>query len=107
MVSPIGAHADHHGTIPIGAGCWVPEHESVMAPKKPRLGPERRGALGILADAPRGLTEALMLAHGITAETIESLVRDGLATSQPESTRAGGRTNRVKITDTGLQALES
>jgi hypothetical protein len=48
-----------------------------------------------------------MLAHGITAETIESLVRDGLATAQAETTRAGGRTKRVKITDAGLQALES
>jgi hypothetical protein len=80
-----------------------------MAPRQPRLGPERRGALGILADAPHGLTEGFMLAHGIAAATIASLVRDGLATTRREPTKAGGRTievTRVKITDAGLRALE-
>jgi hypothetical protein len=80
-----------------------------MTLRKPRLGPERRGALGILADAPRGLTEGFMLAYGFTPETIASLVRDGLATMRPETMKAGGRTIeviRVKITDAGLQALE-
>jgi hypothetical protein len=80
-----------------------------MMLRKPRLGPERRGALGILADAPRGLTEGFMLAQGFTPQTIASLVRDGLATMRPESMKEGGRTIeviRVKITDAGLQALE-
>jgi len=78
-------------------------------PRKPRLGPERRGALGILADAPRGLTQGVMLAHGFTPDTIASLVRDGLAATRREPMRAGGRTIevvRVKITDAGLRALE-
>jgi len=60
----------------------------------------------ILADAPRGLTEGFMLAHGFTPETIASLVRDGLATTRREPMRAGGRTIeviRVKITDAGLR----
>ena len=81
----------------------------MMTSRKPRLGPERRGALGILADAPHGLTEGLMLIYGIATETIASLVRDGLATAQPETMKAGGMTievNRVKITDTGLRAIE-
>jgi hypothetical protein len=81
----------------------------VMTLRKPRLGPERRGALGILADAPRGLTEGFMLAYGFTPETIASLARDGLATMRPETMKAAGRTIeviRVKITDGGLQALE-
>jgi len=75
----------------------------------PRLGLERRGALGILADAPHGLTEGLMLAHGLTVETIASLVRDGLATTRPETMKAGGmkiEVTRVKITDAGLRAIE-
>jgi hypothetical protein len=80
-----------------------------MTLRKPRLGPERRGALGILADAPRGLTEGLMLVHGVTAETIASLVRDGLATARREPMKAAGLTievTRVKITDAGQQAIE-
>ena len=81
----------------------------VMRPRKPRLGPERRGALGILADAPHGLTEGMLLAHEIAADTIASLVRDGFATAQTERVHAGGQTinvKRVKITDAGLRALE-
>jgi len=67
----------------------------MMAPRKPRLGPERRGALGILADAPHGLTESVMLAHGFTSEILASLVRDGLATARPETVKAGGRAIEV------------
>jgi hypothetical protein len=80
-----------------------------MTPRKPRLGPERRGALGILADAPHGLTEGMLLVHGIATDTIASLVRDDLATARPETQKAGGLTikvTRVKITDAGLRALE-
>jgi hypothetical protein len=81
----------------------------MRAPRIPRLGPERRGALGILADAPHGLTDGLMLAHGVTAKTIASLVRDGLATTRPETMKVGSTTievTRVKITDAGLRAIE-
>ena len=80
-----------------------------MTLRKPRLGPERRGALGILDDAPRGLTESILLAHRVAAEVIASLVRDGLAARRPENTREGVRTVeviRVKITDAGRRALE-
>ena len=80
-----------------------------MTPRKPRLGPERRGALGILADAPHGLTEGLLLTHGIATDTIASLVRDGLATARPETMKAGGqaiKVKRVKITDAGQRALD-
>jgi len=64
-------------------------HMISMAPRKPRLGPERRSALGILVDAPHGLTEALLAAHGVTTELLASLVRDGLATVRRESVNAG------------------
>ena len=77
--------------------------------RKRRLGPEWRDALRILANAPHGLTESILLAHGLTAETITSLVRDDLATMQPETMREGGRTIevvRVKITEAGSRAIE-
>jgi hypothetical protein len=80
-----------------------------MIARKPRLGPERRGALGILADAPDGLSEGLVLAHGITRETIESLVRDGLATVRGEFMTTDGRRvpiTRVKITAAGRRMIE-
>jgi hypothetical protein len=75
-----------------------------VTPQKPRLGPERRSALGILADAPHGLTEAMLMAHGVA-----SLVRDGLATVQRESVKAGGgrvEVLRIWITDAGRKAIE-
>jgi len=78
-------------------------------PRKPRLGPERCSALGILADAPRGLTEDLLLARGFTREVLASLVRDGLATTRTEITRGGGReveAVRMRITDAGRRAIE-
>jgi hypothetical protein len=76
-----------------------------VTPRKPRLGPERRSALGILADAPHGLTEA----HGFTTELLASLVRDGLAIVQRQSMKAGGgdvEVTRVRITDAGRRAIE-
>jgi hypothetical protein len=84
-------------------------HMISMAPRKPRLSPERRSALGILADAPHGLTEALLAAHGVTTELLASLVRDGLASVQRQSMKAGGgdvEVTRVKITDAGRRAIE-
>ena len=80
-----------------------------VTPQKPRLGPERRSALGILADAPHRLTEAILLAHGFTTELLASLVRDGLASVQRQSMKAGGgdvEVTRVKITDAGRRAIE-
>ena len=40
---------------------WRPNPDAMaMTLRKPRLGPERRGALGILADAPRGLISLVL-----------------------------------------------
>jgi hypothetical protein len=39
---------------------------------------EQRRALRLLAAAPNGATEAIMLAHGFTNEMLDTLVRDGL-----------------------------
>jgi hypothetical protein len=69
-----------------------------------------RRALKVLVKAgPRGVTEALMLAHGFTADMLAGLVLVGLATTQPETIQAGGRTIEVgfmRITDAGQRALE-
>jgi hypothetical protein len=80
-----------------------------LTPRKPPLGPERRSVLGLLADAPLGLTEAMLMAHGFTIELLASLVRDGLATVRRESVNAGGRrveVTRIRITDAGRKAIE-
>jgi hypothetical protein len=52
---------------------------------------------------------SILLANGLTAETITSLVRDDLATMQLETMREGRRTIevvRVKITEAGSRAIE-
>jgi hypothetical protein len=49
-----------------------------------------------------------MLAHGFKAELLAALVRDGLATTQPGTIRAGKRQVKVvwvMITDAGRGAL--
>ncbi len=70
--------------------------------------PDRRRALELLASCRDGRTEAMMLAHGFTVEQIVELVRAGLATAQPERTRAGGHeieVTRVHITDASQRML--
>ena len=52
---------------------------------------DRRRALRLLADAPEGVTEALMLAHGFRVELLVDLCLAGLATAKPEHIRAGRR----------------
>jgi hypothetical protein len=58
-----------------------------MAP----LNSERQRALRLLEKAPNGCTEALMLAHGFTSETLDRMVAEGVATTQRHRTRAGRR----------------
>jgi hypothetical protein len=71
------------------------------------IGLERRQALEMLADEPGGCNEEELSAyHGF--ETLAGLVRDGLATAQLETMRAGGQTievARARITDKGWKAL--
>ena len=69
---------------------------------------ERHRALRLLAGAPLGATEAIMLAHGFTNAMLDALVRDGLATADRRAMRAGRRRIEVTwlaITDAGRQAL--
>ena len=44
---------------------------------------DRRRALRLLAGAPEGVTEALMLAHGFRVELLVDLCIAGLATAKP------------------------
>jgi len=69
---------------------------------------QQRRALRLLADAPEGMTEALMMAHGFNSELLVDLCIAGLAIAKVERMIAGGRTVevvRLKITETGRQAL--
>ena len=56
--------------------------------------PERRRALELLAASPDGCSEAIMLAHGFTADFLVDLIRTGMATTRTERggwTRDGSR----------------
>jgi hypothetical protein len=52
-----------------------------MSPRKRGLRADQRRALRVLAGSPHGCTEAIMLAHGFTVETLGRLVLDGHATA--------------------------
>jgi capsid protein len=68
----------------------------------------RRRALELIAWSPDGMTEAMLLAHGLTVETMVDLIRAGLATAKAECVMAGGRTvevTRVRITEAGRRVL--
>jgi len=65
---------------------------------------DRRRTLRLLAGAPEGCTEAVMLAHGFTVPLLVDLCIAGLAIATPERMVAGGRTAeivRMKITEAG------
>ena len=69
-----------------------------------------RRALEVLAKAgPRGVTEALMLAHGFAADLLADLEIAGFAVVATETVRTGGPTTKVerfRITDAGRGTLE-
>jgi hypothetical protein len=65
-------------------------------------------ALRLLAAAPNGATEAIMLAHGFTISLLDDLVLRGVATAEKRAMRAGRRPIKVTwltITNAGRQAL--
>ena len=53
--------------------------------RKGGRGVEQNRALRMLVGSSHDCTEAIMLAHGFTVETLGSLVLDGLATATPGS----------------------
>jgi hypothetical protein len=69
---------------------------------------EQRRALQLLARSPTGCTEALMLAHGFSAEMLGLLMLDGLVTTQVGIMQTGWRALTVtwiEITESGQSAL--
>jgi hypothetical protein len=79
-----------------------------VRPRKVWRDAKQNRALRLLAGSPHGCTEAIMLAHGFTVETLRRLVLDGFATASPGTAHAGGRPLTVTwlmITDLGRQAL--
>ena len=73
--------------------------------RKRHLGSEQRRALLLLAGIPFGATDAAISANGIT-QTLVSLIRAGLATTEREIKASGQAIGRVRITDAGRRALE-
>jgi hypothetical protein len=71
------------------------------------LSPEQRWALRLLADSVHGHTEAVMLAHSFTVDQLAVLVRDGLATAEPDmlAGRPPMKVVRLRITDAGRRAV--
>jgi hypothetical protein len=76
-------------------------------PGAPRhLGAQQRRALQLLASTPFGATDIAISANGITRQTLVSLVRAGLATTEREIKAAGQTIGRVRITEAGRRALK-
>jgi hypothetical protein len=72
------------------------------------LNAEQRRALELIAGRPGGYTKGRVLAEGFTADMLSDLVREGLATTQRDTLRVGGRTigvERYRITDAGRRAI--
>ena len=75
------------------------------------FGRERRRALELLADVPRGIREeVLLLVHGFSIQAIAGLVKAGLAIVATETiTMRPGvtiETERIQITDAGRRVLK-
>jgi len=74
--------------------------------KKHRPSPRR--ALELLASSRDGYTEAILRAHGLSAEQMIRLVQAGLATAHSQRVVAGKRVieiTRMRITEAGRKAL--
>jgi hypothetical protein len=77
------------------------------------LNRDRHRALRLLAAAPNGATEAIMLAHGFTISLPDDLVLRGLATAECAPCARGAAADQgqpikvtwLMITDAGRQAL--
>jgi hypothetical protein len=64
-------------------------------------------ALALLADAPNGMTEAALMAHGVTSRTIADLVNAGYANESLDHVLVDDRPAeviRVRISKAGRQA---
>jgi len=76
----------------------------------PRLTPERRRALELLASSRHGANEELLvLGHCFSRRMLAGLVRRGLAAAEREIVKAGGKpieVSRIRIAKAGRQATE-
>jgi hypothetical protein len=82
----------------------------MSAPARKSLTRARRRALEVLADAPEGFTEAMLLSHGIGARFVAELVRDGLVCERTERVKLSNQTMnvaRVQLTDLGRSSLDA
>jgi hypothetical protein len=69
---------------------------------------DQREALRMLAGSPNGATESMMLAYGFGIGMGHDLVRNGFATAETRTVRAGRRLIQIRwmtITDVGRRAL--
>jgi hypothetical protein len=113
-IGPIESRLGGVRTPSSHCGFWrpgtVPAVMAAMAPINSRHPPPtRRRALELLSDAgTEGCSEAVMLAHGFTAEQLVDLVRIGVATATPQPIVTGrGRYEipMLRITEAGREAL--
>jgi hypothetical protein len=76
----------------------------------PRLTPERRRALKLLASDRHGVNkDLLVLGHGFKRQMPAALLATGLAAAEHEVVKTGSKTieiTRIKITAAGRQAIE-
>ena len=77
----------------------------------PRLPPERRRMLKLLARSRHGANEELLvLGHGFSRRMLAGIVRRKLAAAEREVVKAGGKTIevvRARMMEAGRRALES
>jgi hypothetical protein len=94
--------------VSLGPCDQISRRRSMPRLRPPRLDASRRRALELLAAAPDGRTEGIMLAHGFTVELLLDLSMAELAIATPEGMVAGGHTvevARMRITEAGRKRL--
>jgi hypothetical protein len=63
----------------------------------------------MLVDSPDGVSEALLLAHGVKPILIIALIEAGLVTAETRNVLAGGKmveVRRIMLTAAGSEALK-
>jgi hypothetical protein len=76
-------------------------------PRELMLANDQTEALGMLAASLRGRMESVMQAHGVAIETLDGLVRVGLATADrgPAYFNPRAIVTMLQITDAGRRAI--
>jgi len=70
-----------------------------------KLSGDGRRALALLAESPEGCTEMRLLTHGFAPSVLTELADFGFTTATAETTNAGRRATRFRITVLGRLAL--